>query len=221
MAYYNNRPRVYLFNIDSGRQEVLGDFATMTFAPRFSPDGNRVIFSLSEDGNSNIYTMDLRTHHTQQLTSGSAISTGPCFSPDGQSITFESDRGGSQQIYTMHANGSDVQRISFGDGHYGTPVWSPRGDLIAFTKLHDGHFYIGVMRPDGTGERELAEAYHAEGPTWAPNGRVLMFFKELPSGQGGRNRESKLYSVDLTGYNEREVPTPTDASDPAWSPLLP
>lgn len=221
MAYYNNRPRVYLFNIDTGRQEVLGDFANMTFAPRFSPDGNRVIFSLSEDGNSNIYTMDLRTHHIQQLTSGNAISTGPCFSPDGQYITFESDRGGSQQIYTMRSNGSDVQRISFGEGTYGTPVWSPRGDLIAFTKLHEGHFYIGVMRPDGTGERELTEAWHAEGPTWAPNGRVLMFFKELPSGPGGRNRESKLYSIDLTGYNEREVPTPTDASDPAWSPLLP
>jgi len=191
----------------------------MTFAPRFSPDGNRVIFSLSENGDSNIYTMDLHSHHITQLTSGSAISTAPCYSPDGQNITFESDRGGSQQIYTMRANGSDPQRISFGEGHYGTPVWSPRGDLIAFTKLHDGHFYIGVMHPDGSGERELAEAFHAEGPTWAPNGRVLMFFKDLPSGARGKN--VKLYSVDLTGYNEREVSTPTDASDPAWSPLLP
>lgn len=219
MAYYNNRPRVYLFNIDTGRQDVLGDFDHMTFAPRFSPDGNRVIFSLSENGASNIYTMDLRTHHTQQLTTGTSISTAPCFSPDGQNITFESDRGGAQQIYTMRANGSDVQRISFGDGHYGTPVWSPRGDLIAFTKLHDGHFYIGVMRPDGSGERMLTEAFHAEGPTWAPNGRVLMFFKDLPS--GSRGKDTKLYSIDLTGYNEREVQTPTDASDPAWSPLLP
>lgn len=221
MAYYNNRPRVYLFNIDSGRQDVLGDFANMTFAPRFSPDGNKVIFSLSDNGASNIYTMDLRSRRSTPLTSGSAISTGPCYSPDGQNITFESDRGGSQQIYTMKANGSDAQRISFGSGNYGTPVWSPRGDLIAFTKQHDGHFYIGVMRPDGSGERQLAEAYHAEGPTWAPNGRVLMFFKDTPTGPGGRNRETKLYSVDLTGYNEREVSTPTDASDPAWSPLLP
>jgi TolB protein len=220
MAYYNNRPRVYLFNIDTGRQDVLGDFEHMTFAPRFSPDGNRVVFSLSENGASNIYTMDLRTRHVQELTTGSSISTAPCFSPDGQYITFESDRGSSQQIYTMRANGSDVQRISFGDGHYGTPVWSPRGDLIAFTKLHGGHFYIGVMRPDGSGEREITEAYHAEGPTWAPNGRVLMFFKDLPS-SNGRAREAKLYSIDLTGNNEREVQTPTDASDPAWSPLLP
>jgi len=221
MAYYNNKPRVYLFNIDSGRQEVLGDFANMTFAPRFSPDGNRVVFSLSENGNSNIFTMDLRTRHIQQLTNSPSINSAPCFSPDGQYITFESDRGGSQQVYTMRANGSDVQRISFGDGRYGTPVWSPRGDLIAFTKLHEGRFYIGVMRPDGSGERQLVEAFHAEGPTWAPNGRVLMYFKESPAGPGGRETVSRLYSVDLTGYNEREIPTLTDASDPAWSPLLP
>ena len=219
MAYYNNKPRVYLFNIDSGRQEVLGDFANMTFAPRFSPDGNKVIFSLSDNGTSNIYTMDLRTHRTEKLTNTSSISTAPCFAPDGRHITFESDRGGSQQIYVMDADGSNSKRITFGQGHYGTPVWSPRGDLIAFTKLHEGKFYIGVIRPDGSGERELAEAYHAEGPTWAPNGRVLMFFKEVPTGNAGHT--SHLYSIDLTGYNEREVPTPTDASDPAWSPLLP
>lgn len=221
MAYYNNRPRVYLFNIDTGRQDVLGDFANMTFAPRFSPDGARVIFSLSENGNSNIYTMDLHSKHIQKLTDSPSINSAPCYSPDAEHVTFESDRGGSQQIYVMNASGSDVHRISFGSGTYGTPVWSPRGDLIAFTKLHDGHFYIGVMRPDGSGERMLTEAYHAEGPTWAPNGRVLMFFKDLPSGPGGRDRNTRLYTIDLTGYNERELATPFDASDPAWSPLLP
>ncbi|MFA6280074.1 MAG: Tol-Pal system beta propeller repeat protein TolB [Bdellovibrionales bacterium] len=221
MAYYNNRPRVYLFNIDSGRQEVLGDFENMTFAPRFAPGGNKVIFSLSKGGNSDIYTMDLRSRKTTQLTSHPSINTGPSYAPDGNRITFESDRGGSQQIYTMSANGSDVKRISFGEGRYATPVWSPRGDLIAFTKQHGGRFYIGVMRPDGTGERLLTEAYHVEGPTWAPNGRVLMYFKDLPTGPGGRGKSAKLYSIDLTGYNEREVPTPMDASDPAWSPLIP
>lgn len=221
MAYYNNRPRVYLFNIDTGRQEVLGDFANMTFAPRFAPGGNKVIFSLSKNGNADIYVMDLRSRKTTQLTNHPSINTGPSFAPDGNRITFESDRGGSQQVYTMSANGSDVKRISFGEGRYATPVWSPRGDLIAFTKQQGGRFYIGVMRPDGTGERLLTESYHVEGPTWAPNGRVLMYFKDLPAGAGGRGKNAKLYSIDLTGYNEREVPTPMDASDPAWSPLIP
>lgn len=221
LSYFNNKPRVYLFNIDTGRQEVLGDFPGMTFAPRFSPDGNKVIMSLAQNGNTDIYALDLRTRRQTQLTNHPGIDTSPCYSPDGSKIVFESDRGGTQQLYTMNADGADVKRITFGSGRYATPVWSPRGDLIAFTRLADGKFYIGVIRPDGTGERILTEAFHVEGPTWAPNGRVLMFFKERPAGAGGKQRQAKLYSIDLTGFNERQVLTPTDASDPAWSPLIP
>jgi TolB protein len=95
-------------------------------------------------------------------------------------------------------------------------VWSPRGDLIAFTKLLRGEFLIGVMKPDGTGERILTEGFHNEGPTWAPNGRVLMFFRDSSGAAGG----PKLYTIDLTGYNERQVATPAFGSDPAWSPLI-
>ena len=221
LAYYNDLPRVYLYNIETGRQEVLGDFPGMTFAPRFTPDGNRVIMSLSTAGNSDIYIMDLRTRDVRRLTYDSGIDTSGSFSPDGTRIVFESDRGGSQQIYTMRADGSEVTRISFGDGRYGSPVWSPRGDLVAFTKILSSRFYIGVMRPDGTGERLLADAFHAEGPTWAPNGRVLIYFSEIPSGVDGSARVSTLHAVDLTGQHQWSVPTPVGGSDPAWSPLIP
>jgi TolB protein len=215
LSYYNNRPRVYLFNIDTGQQEVLGDFPGMTFAPRFAPDGNRVIMSMAQSGNTEIYTMDLRTRKVTRLTNNPAIDTSPSYSPDGSQITFNSDRGGSQQLYTMNADGSNVQRISHGQGKYGTPVWSPRGDLIAFTRITGGSFYIGVMRPDGSGERMLTQGYLVEGPTWSPNGRVLAFFRETNQGL------PKLYTIDLTGTNERQLVTPLDASDPAWSPLIP
>lgn len=216
LSFSSNKPRVYLLNIETGAQEVVGDFPGMTFAPRFSPDGQKIVMSLERNGNSNIYTMDLRTRETRRLTSSLAIDTAPCYAPDGGRIVFESDRLGSQQLYIMEADGDRIRRISYGEGRYGTPVWSPRGDLIAFTKTLKGRFLIGVMKPDGSGERILTEGFHNEGPAWSPNGRVLAFFREAESADGG----PKLWTVDVTGYNERPLATPGWASDPAWSPLI-
>lgn len=221
LSYFRNVPRVYLFNIDTGRQELLGDFPGMTYAPRFSPDGNKVTFSMAADGNSDIYEMDLRTRRTLRLTNHPAIDTSPSYSPDGKQITFNSDRGGAQQIYVINTDGSDARRISFGEGRYATPVWSPRGDLIAFTRMSRGTFYIGVMNTDGSGERLLAQGFLVESPTWAPNGRVLMYYAQAPGRADGSGGRTRLYSIDLTGYNQREIVTPQDASDPAWSPLIP
>ena len=192
LSYFKNLPRVYLLDIETGIQEVVGDFPGMTFAPRFSPDGKKIIMSFAMDGNSDIYTMDLENRVVERITNHPSIDTSPSYSPDGKYICFNSDRSGYQQIYVMKSDGSNVKRISFGNGIYGTPVWSPRGDLIAFTKLHKGKFYIGVMRTDGKGERLLTENFYQEAPSWSPNGRVLIFYRE----------------------------TKTDASDPSWSSLL-
>ena len=128
-------PRVFIRDIDSNRQEAVGDFPGMTFSPRFSPDGERLVLSLAVDGNTDIYTVDLRTRATRRLTNNAAIDTSPSYAPDGRQIVFNSDRGGSQQLYVMDADGGNVRRISHGQGRYFTPVWSPRGDLIAFTKI--------------------------------------------------------------------------------------
>jgi len=216
MSFAGDDPKVYLLNIETGQKEIVGTFPGMTFAPRFSPDGQRIVMSLEQAGTANIYAMDLRSRSTVQLTNSQAINTSPCYAPDGRQIVFQSDRDGSQQIYVMNANGSNQRRISSGGGSYSTPVWSPRGDLIAFTKQAGSQFLIGVMKPDGSGERVLTEGFHNEGPTWAPNGRVLMFFRESPGASGG----PRLFSIDLTGYNERLVATPSFGSDPAWSPLI-
>jgi TolB protein len=207
---------IYLKNLDTGREEVLGRFPnmTMTMAPRFSPDDSKVAFAAEANGASNIYVMNLASHAIRKLTDGLTIDTSPSFSPDGGQIVFNSDRGGSPQLYVMNADGSGVRRISFGPGRYTAPVWSPDGKLIAFVKQQGQSFSIGVMAPDGSGERLLTTSYFADEPTWAPNGRVIMF--ERKAGDG----PSRLWTVDVTGHIQKEGPYPVAGSDPAWSPLL-
>jgi len=207
--------RVYLYDLETGRRETIGEFqGAMAFAPRFSPDGSHVALSVERNGNTDIYVYDLRSRESRRLTSDPSIDTSPSYSPDGGQIVFTSDRGGSPQIYSMSSSGGGAHRISFGSGQYTTPVWSPKGDLIAATKQTGGQFHIVVMHPDGSGERTLTSSFLDEGPTWAPNGRVLMFSRETP-GAGPR-----LWTVDVSGRNERLEPYPGGATDPAWSPLL-
>ena len=221
LDYFNDNPNVYLMDVASGQSELLGTFPGMTFAPRFSFDGKKLIMSLARGGLTDIFEMDLSTQTVIQLTKSSSIDTSPCYSPDGDRIVFNSDRSGSQQLYIMDTNGRNVKRISYGEGRYATPVWSPRGDLIAFTKMVRGEFFIGVMNVDGSGERLLARGFLVEAPTWAPNGRVLMYFKQNRTKKDGSGGESYLYRIDITGFNERRMVTPASASDPAWSPILP
>ncbi|QQR39720.1 Tol-Pal system beta propeller repeat protein TolB [Devosia rhizoryzae] len=214
MNFVDGNPQVYLLQLATGAQQRLANVGAMTFAPRFSADGGTVAFSVEQGGSTNIYAVSTGGGQPMQLTSGAAIDTGPSYSPDSSRIVFESDRGGSPQIYMMGAGGGNAQRISFGEGSYSTPVWSPTGDMIAFTRQSGGQFHIGVMNPDGSGERLLYSSFHAEGPTWAPNGRVIMFFQD-PGGNDG----PRLMSVDIWGRQAQSISTDSFASDPAWSGL--
>ncbi|MEM6622059.1 MAG: Tol-Pal system beta propeller repeat protein TolB [Pseudomonadota bacterium] len=215
ISYNSGAPEVFLMNIETNQQERLGSFPGMTFSPQFSPSGTEVVFSLSINGNTDLYAMNLSNRSRRRLTRSPGIETSPSYSPDGSQIVFESDRSGRQQLYVMSAFGGEGRRVSFGQGSYGTPIWSPKGDLIAFTKIIGGRFHIGVMRPDGSDERLLSTSFLDEGPTFAPNGRVLMFYRETPGAQGA----AQIMSIDVTGRNLRRVSTPGAASDPSWSPL--
>ena len=217
-SYETGFPRIYVLDVGSVQRRALdSQSGSMSFSPRFAPNGQTIVFSLSEGGNTDIYAMNVGGGGVTRLTAAPSIETAPSFSPDGSQIVFESDRSGSQQLYVMSASGGEARRISFGPGRYGTPVWSPRGDLVAFTKQNAGRFHIGVMRLDGSEERLLTASFLDEGPTWAPNGRVIMFSRETQGEQG----RSTLYSVDITGRNLRPVRTLEGGSDPSWSPLQP
>jgi TolB protein len=215
LSYLDKRPRIYVYDIGTGRQRVVTESTNQTFAPRFSPDGRFILYSMAAGGNTDIYRVSVNGGQSVRLTNSPGIDVGGSYSPDGSRIVFESDRSGSQQIYVMNADGSNQRRISFGGGSYATPEWSPRGDLIAFTKVSG--FRIGVMTPDGGSERLLTNAWQDEAPSFSPNGRVIQFFRTTP----GRDGKSSIWQVDLTGRNERRIPTQLDGSDPAWGPLLP
>ena len=219
VTYYKQVPRVYVFDIETGHQELLGNFPGMSFAPRFSPDDKYVVMSIADDGNSDIYEMELSTKKLKKLTNHPAIETAPTYSPDGKKIAFISDRSGKPQIYVMNRNGSSVERISFGEGQYGDVVWSPRGDYLAFVNIKNNKFYIGLMAEDGSGERMIANGYMVESPTWSPNGRRVIYYEQTPTKDG--QDKLTIHSVDITGYNHDTMKLPTGASDPAWSPTLP
>ncbi len=219
MSYANDRPRVYLLDLGSGREEMLGTFEGISFAPRFSPDGGSVVLSATRGGGSDIFRVDLSSRASRQLTNSGSIDTSPCFSPDGSQIVFNSDRGGTPQLYVMGASGGAARRISYGTGQYGSPVWSPRGDLIAFTRIGGGGFSIGVMQPDGSGERILTRGFTVESPTFCPNGRVMAYCRQNAAGAGGAGFASGLGVIDIAGFNDHALRTPGGASDPAWSPL--
>ena len=217
LSYVSGNPRIYVYDIGTGRQRLVTESRNATFAPRWSPDGRTILYSMAVNGNTDVYRVSAAGGGTPvRLTNAPGIDVGGSFSPDGRQIVFESDRSGSQQLYLMDADGSNQRRISFGGGRYATPEWSPRGDLIAFTRIA-GDFRVGIMRPDGSGQQLLTNSWQDEAPTWAPNGRVIQFFRSTP----GREGKSSIWQVDIAGRNERRLPTPVDGSDPAWGPVLP
>ncbi|WP_029417350.1 Tol-Pal system beta propeller repeat protein TolB [Brevundimonas bacteroides] len=214
MALGEDYSRIYLYNLTTGRRENLGEFDGQPLAPRYSPDGTKVAFSIIRGGNTDVYVMDLQTRRLSRLTTDPGIDTSPSFNPDGTRIVFNSDRSGTPRLYVMNADGSGQRPISRGGGSYTAPAWSPRGDLIAFTRSGGGQFGIGVMAPDGSGERMISRSYFEEGPSWAPNGRYLMFSRQTRGG------DTNLWMVDLSGRVVAQSGYQGRGSDPAWSPLL-
>ncbi|MXO58193.1 Tol-Pal system protein TolB [Altererythrobacter salegens] len=216
LSYLNDRMRIYVYDIGSGRQTLVTESSNATFAPRWSPDGRTILYSMAVNGNTDIYSVPATGGTPRRLTDTPGIDVGGSYSPDGSRIVFESDRSGTQQCYVMDANGGNQRRISFFGGRCATPEWSPRGDQIAFTHIV-GNFRIGVMTPSGGGLRHLTNSWQDEAPTWSPNGRIVQFFRTAQ----GTSGDSSIWQVDLTGRNERRLRTPVGASDPAWGPVLP
>jgi TolB protein len=220
----NHAGNVFIYDIHEHTTELLGKFTGMSYAPRFSADGKKIVFSIAEGMTSHIYEMNLKTREKKRLTKVPSLNTSPYYSPDGQHIAFVSDRSGSPQIYIMdrggETKGESAKRLTFGKGSYYTPVFSPNGQHLAFTKKHGGTFYVGVLKPDGTSERTLAQGFFVEAPTWSPNSQMVMYTRRTPINPRTKSEIARIYSIHISGFNEREMLTPMDATDPEWSANL-
>lgn len=217
VSYERRVPKIFIRDLKTSRSSLLGNVNAMSFSPKFSPDGSKVIFSMAKNGVTDIFIMDLQTNTINKITSGISINTSPTYSPDSQTIYFNSDRSGSGQIYSMNADGSNIKRISFGEGNYSAPSCSPNGKYIVFTKkVRNQEFTLGVMKIDGSDERIITSGYLVEGATWSPNSRIISFARTTAPYRNTKS-STKLYTIDISGYNERLVPTLYDASDPEWS----
>lgn len=203
---------VRLIDTATGDNRPLRADGSITFAPAFSPDGNQLVISTALAGNTDLQLLDLSSGALQRLTSTPGIDTSASFSPDGRQITFESDRSGSQQIYVMNADGSDQRRISFGGGAYASPRWSPDGKHIAFTRIAGLVRRVGIIAPDGSSERILTTGTADQAPSWGPGGQHVMY-----QGRNPRTGRTSLFMAALAGGDPRDIETPVDATDPAWS----
>lgn len=215
VAFENYQTQLYLYDLATGNNILLGDFPNLASMPRYSPDGRKLLLSLVEEkGAANIYTLDLLTLHQKQLTfSNSALNISASYSPNGKFIVFSSTSSGVPQLYVMNAQGGGVARLSPPGGAYFSPLWSPEGDYIAFTRLENKMVTLGVMKLDGSDFRLLAEGKAIDHLTWAPNGGILVYRKTVEEG-------SKLYFIDIFSGKEQLLETAADALEADWSSIL-
>jgi TolB protein len=191
---------------------LLGDFAT---GASYSPDGARLLFSASQNDNTDVYIAQFDGSGARRVTDARGIDISASWSPDGKRIAFVSERAGTPQIYSMTADGADVRRLTFQGNYNQEPAWSPKGDLIAFSG-RDEHrvFDVYTVAVDGGKVTRLTQNQGTnEKPAWAPNGRYLLF-------SSTRNGKRQIWMAQPDGSNQRQVTSEkTGASDPAWGPL--
>ena len=145
----------------------------------------------------------------------SAIDTAPSYSPDGGKSASNPTAAVIRRSISWRQPAERRSASAFGDGTYSTPVWSPRGDYIAFTKQAGGKFAIGVMKPDGSGERILTE-----GSTTKDRLSRRTAVSSCLSATTAAMPGPSLFTIDIAGRNQREVPTPSYRLRPCLVALL-
>ncbi|HWS75068.1 MAG TPA: Tol-Pal system beta propeller repeat protein TolB [Quisquiliibacterium sp.] len=214
VSFEAKKPIVYVHTLATGQRRVVANFKGSNSAPGWSPDGSSLAVALTRDGLSQIYLIGADgSGSARRLTSSSGIDTEPVFSPDGRSLFFTSDRGGSPQIYRMALSGGEAVRVTFGSQYNVSPRISPDGKTLAFVTRRDGRYLVAVKDLAGGAERVLSDGGREEAPSFAPNGRWLMYATQA----GGRD---SLMAVTIDGrVKQRLTSASGDIREPTWGPF--
>lgn len=213
VSFEGGRPEVFVQTLATGGRRRVAAFPGLNGAPAWSPDGRRLALSLSRDGDPEIYVLELATGALRRLTRSPAIDTEPAWSPDGRWIAFTSDRGGSPQVYRVPAAGGRVERLTYEGRYNARPVYAPDGKRLALVHGARGRYRIAVLEL-GTGALQvLTEGRLDESPSFAPNGRMILYATRAAGGRG------VLAAVSADGrVRQRLVLQEGEVREPAWGP---
>ncbi len=217
LRYFLNKPHIFKINLNNNKSNKLAGFTDTNFSPAPHPtDSSKILLTAIIDQNIDIYEFNMLSNELKRITSNEAIDTTPSYSPDGSKIIFASDRSFGQQIYLIDFENLSLRQISNSGASYSKPQWSPDGRYISFTKFKNNTFYAGIMLPDGSNEKTLAQGYVLESVKWSPNSRYLIYSKKRSA--YGPNSIPRLFIVDIITGFEYELPTPKNegALDPDW-----
>jgi TolB protein len=214
VSFETGKPVVYVHTVATGARKAVANFRGSNSAPAWSPDGKTLAVTLTRDGNSQVFLMSADGANVRRLTTSSGIDTEPSFSPDGQSIYFTSDRGGGPQVYRMPASGGAAQRVTFNGDYNISPRLSPDGKLLAYVGRRGGQFKVHVLDLAGGQETPVTDTVRDESPSFAPNGRMLLYATEV-------NGRGILASASVDGRVRTRLSGPSgDIREPTWGPFI-
>jgi TolB protein len=204
--------RLAIMDYDGANVQYLTDSSTIVLGPRFSPTGDRVLYTSYEGGNPQIMLIDVASVGRRKLIEGNeGMSVAPSFAPDGNRVVFSIARGGNSDIYTLDIGSGQTARLTDAPSIETAPAYSPDGSSIVFESDRSGTQQIYVM-PAGGGEpvRISSGAGRYGTPVWSPRGDLIAFTKQ--------NQGRFYIGVMRTDGSEERLLTAAFDEGPTWSP---